>query len=63
VILAFAHQEYVIGGRPFVTRLLKPGESIVLDVKSKLDSNMKPAGIELCRLEMNLALIRVEHEA
>jgi UDP-N-acetyl-D-glucosamine/UDP-N-acetyl-D-galactosamine dehydrogenase len=50
VILAVAHQEYVIGGWPLVTRLLKRGAGIVLDVKSKLDRSMKPAGIELWRL-------------
>jgi UDP-N-acetyl-D-glucosamine/UDP-N-acetyl-D-galactosamine dehydrogenase len=50
VILAVAHQEYVIGGWPLVARLLKRGAGIVLDVKSKLDRSMKPAGIELWRL-------------
>jgi UDP-N-acetyl-D-glucosamine/UDP-N-acetyl-D-galactosamine dehydrogenase len=50
VILAVAHQEYVIGGWPLVARLLKRGAGIVLDVKSKLDRSMKPANIELWRL-------------
>jgi UDP-N-acetyl-D-glucosamine/UDP-N-acetyl-D-galactosamine dehydrogenase len=50
VILAVAHEEYVIGGWPLVTRLLKGGEGIVCDVKSRLDRGMKPAGIELWRL-------------
>jgi UDP-N-acetyl-D-glucosamine/UDP-N-acetyl-D-galactosamine dehydrogenase len=50
VILAVAHEEYVIAGWSLVTRLLKGGEGIVLDVKSKLDRSVKPAGIELWRL-------------
>ena len=50
VILAVAHDEYVTGGWPLVTRLLKGGEGVVLDVKSKLDRRAKPAGIELWRL-------------
>jgi UDP-N-acetyl-D-glucosamine/UDP-N-acetyl-D-galactosamine dehydrogenase len=50
VILAVAHEEYVMGGWPFVTRLLEGGEGIVFDVKSKLDRGAKPARIELWRL-------------
>jgi UDP-N-acetyl-D-galactosamine dehydrogenase len=33
-----------------VTRLLRGGEGIVLDVKGKLDRAKKPAGIDLWRL-------------
>ena len=50
VILAVAHDEYVAGGWPLVTRLLKDGGGIVLDVKSKLDRAHQPDGIELWRL-------------
>ena len=50
VILAVAHEEYVAGGWPLVTRLLKDGHGIVLDVKSKLDRARQPNEIELWRL-------------
>ncbi|MEP7029778.1 MAG: nucleotide sugar dehydrogenase [Pseudolabrys sp.] len=50
VILAVAHKEYVTGGWPLVTKLLKGGQGAVLDVKSKLDRLQKPKGIELWRL-------------
>jgi hypothetical protein len=33
-----------------MTRLLKAGQGVVLDVKSKLDRTQKPAGIDLWRL-------------
>ena len=50
VILAVGHQHYVSQGWPMVTRLLKNGEGLVFDVRSKLDRNAKPGGIELWRL-------------
>ena len=50
VILAVAHDEYVTGGWPLVTRLLKDGRGVVLDVKSKLDRRLQPKEIELWRL-------------
>jgi UDP-N-acetyl-D-galactosamine dehydrogenase len=50
VVLAVAHDEYVDKGWPLVTRLLKGGQGIVLDVKSRLDRARKPEGIELWRL-------------
>jgi UDP-N-acetyl-D-glucosamine/UDP-N-acetyl-D-galactosamine dehydrogenase len=50
VILAVAHDEYVAGGWPLVTRLLKDGRGVVLDVKSRLDRGQKPQAIELWRL-------------
>ena len=50
VILAVAHRDYVTEGWPLVTRLLKGGKGIVLDVKSRLDRAQKPEGIELWRL-------------
>jgi UDP-N-acetyl-D-galactosamine dehydrogenase len=50
VIVAVAHDEYVAQGWSLVTKLLKGGQGVVLDVKSRLDRTTKPAGIELWRL-------------
>ena len=50
VILAVAHEDYVRGGWPLVTRLLKGGQGVVLDIKSQLDRAQKPAGVDLWRL-------------
>jgi len=50
VILAVCHKEYVAGGWPLVCGLLKNGNGVVLDVKSKLDRTQKPEGIDLWRL-------------
>ena len=50
VILAVCHKDYVDGGWPLITKLLKGGQGTVLDVKSKLDRSQKPKGIELWRL-------------
>jgi UDP-N-acetyl-D-glucosamine/UDP-N-acetyl-D-galactosamine dehydrogenase len=50
VILAVAHDAFISGGWPFVTRLLKGSGGIVLDVKSMLDRRQRPAKIELWRL-------------
>ena len=50
VILAVAHQDYVKGGWPMMAKLLKGGQGVVLDVKSKLDRTQKPAGVALWRL-------------
>ncbi|HTS42719.1 MAG TPA: nucleotide sugar dehydrogenase [Xanthobacteraceae bacterium] len=50
VVLAVAHDEYVSGGWTLVTRLLKDGRGIVLDVRSILDRGALPKGIELWRL-------------
>ncbi|MEX0751474.1 MAG: nucleotide sugar dehydrogenase [Xanthobacteraceae bacterium] len=50
VILAVAHDDYVRGGWGLVTRLLKGGKGVVLDIKSQLDRSKKPAGIDLWRL-------------
>ena len=50
VILAVAHDSYVRGGWPLMKRLLKNGNGIVLDIKTKLDRASKPDGIELWRL-------------
>ncbi|MBI1202294.1 MAG: nucleotide sugar dehydrogenase [Rhodopseudomonas sp.] len=50
VILAVAHQDYVTGGWPLMTGLLKNGKGSVLDVKSRLDRTAKPDGVDLWRL-------------
>jgi UDP-N-acetyl-D-galactosamine dehydrogenase len=50
VILAVTHRDYIEGGWPAIARLLKGGQGIVLDVKSKLDRAHKPEGIDLWRL-------------
>jgi UDP-N-acetyl-D-galactosamine dehydrogenase len=50
VILAVAHDDYVSEGWPLIARLLKGGKGAVLDVKSKLDREQKPQGIDLWRL-------------
>jgi UDP-N-acetyl-D-galactosamine dehydrogenase len=50
VILAVAHKDYINGGWPLVTGLLKGGKGSVLDVKSKLDRARKPEGVDLWRL-------------
>ncbi len=50
VVLAVAHDLYIDGGWPLIQRLLRGGEGIVLDVKTKLDRVSKPADIELWRL-------------
>lgn len=50
VIFAVAHDSFVAGGWPLVTRLLGKGGGIVLDVKSKLDRRQRPEHIDLWRL-------------
>ncbi len=50
VILAVAHKDYVGGGWQMMGKLLKGGQGVVLDVKSKLDRAQKPGGIDLWRL-------------
>lgn len=50
VVLAVAHDEYVRGGWPLITNLLKGGEGLVFDVKSLLARETKPGNIELWRL-------------
>jgi UDP-N-acetyl-D-glucosamine/UDP-N-acetyl-D-galactosamine dehydrogenase len=49
VVFAVAHKDYVTGGWPFIAKLLKDGEGIVLDIKAKLDRDKKPKGIDLWR--------------
>ena len=50
VILAVAHQDYVTGGWPLIAKLLKGGQGVVLDVKSRLDRAQRPKEIDLWRL-------------
>lgn len=50
VVLAVAHDAYRKSGWPLITRLLKSGRGIVMDVKGALDPLEKPAGVELWRL-------------
>jgi UDP-N-acetyl-D-galactosamine dehydrogenase len=50
IILAVCHKEYVDGGWRLVRGMLKNGNGVVLDVKSKLDRSQKPEGIDLWRL-------------
>ncbi len=50
VIFAVAHEDYVKGGWPLMTRMLRDGKGLVFDVKSVLDRKIKPGGIELWRL-------------
>ncbi len=49
VVLAVAHDAYVAQGWPLITRLLRDGVGLVLDVKCTLDRALKPEGIELWR--------------
>jgi UDP-N-acetyl-D-galactosamine dehydrogenase len=50
VVLAVAHDYYRKSGWPLITRLLKNGRGLVMDVKGVLDVSGKPADIELWRL-------------
>ena len=50
VIFAVAHEAFVRGGWPLVTKLLGTDGGIVLDVKSQLDRRQKPDEVELWRL-------------
>ncbi len=50
VILAVTHVEYVQAGWPLVSRLLKDGRGLVMDVKGRLDRAGRPDGIDLWRL-------------
>jgi UDP-N-acetyl-D-galactosamine dehydrogenase len=50
VIAAVSHQDYVKGGWPMMTSLLRGGQGVVLDVKGMLDRSKQPANVELWRL-------------
>jgi UDP-N-acetyl-D-galactosamine dehydrogenase len=50
VVLAVAHDCYREAGWPLISRLLKNGRGLVMDVKGALDPTAKPADIEVWRL-------------
>jgi UDP-N-acetyl-D-glucosamine/UDP-N-acetyl-D-galactosamine dehydrogenase len=50
VIFAVAHSSLVCGGWPLVTKLLKDGGGVVLDVKWQLDRARCPSCVDLWRL-------------
>ena len=50
VVLAVAHEQYITAGWPHITRLLKNGRGVVMDVKAKLDRARIPDGIDLWRM-------------
>jgi UDP-N-acetyl-D-glucosamine/UDP-N-acetyl-D-galactosamine dehydrogenase len=50
VVLAVAHEPYRALGWPLMTRLLRNGRGLVMDVKGVLDPQEKPADIEVWRL-------------
>lgn len=50
VIMAVSHKEFRDGGWPMVTKLLKGGKGIVMDVRGFLDRTTRPDGITLWRL-------------
>jgi UDP-N-acetyl-D-galactosamine dehydrogenase len=50
VVLAVAHETFINLGWPFLQKLLKERQGLVLDVKCRLDRSSKPAEIELWRL-------------
>jgi UDP-N-acetyl-D-galactosamine dehydrogenase len=50
VVLAVAHDCYREAGWSLISRLLKNGHGLVMDVKGALDPQKKPAGIEVWRL-------------
>jgi UDP-N-acetyl-D-glucosamine/UDP-N-acetyl-D-galactosamine dehydrogenase len=50
VVLAVAHDVYRTSGWPFITRLLKNGSGLVMDLKGTLNLRERPPGIEVWRL-------------
>ena len=50
VVLAVAHDPYRALGWPLITRLLRNGRGLVMDVKGVLDLQAKPAEIDVWRL-------------
>ena len=50
VIVAVAHREFVAGGWPLVSKLLRDGKGAVFDIKGVLDRRKVPEGVELWRL-------------
>ncbi|MEM8811231.1 MAG: nucleotide sugar dehydrogenase [Pseudomonadota bacterium] len=50
VVLAVAHSEFLTDGWSFITGLLQDGAGAVVDVKSALDRDTVPDGVDLWRL-------------
>jgi UDP-N-acetyl-D-glucosamine/UDP-N-acetyl-D-galactosamine dehydrogenase len=50
VVLAVPHETYRTSGWPLITRLLRNGRGLVMDVKGALDPLEKPSGVEVWRL-------------
>jgi UDP-N-acetyl-D-galactosamine dehydrogenase len=50
VIFAVTHQEFIAAGWKLITGLLRNGNGVVLDIKSRLPRAERPDGIELWRL-------------
>jgi UDP-N-acetyl-D-galactosamine dehydrogenase len=50
VIMAVSHKEFRDGGWPMVTKLLRGGKGVVMDVRGFLDRGAMPDGITLWRL-------------
>jgi UDP-N-acetyl-D-galactosamine dehydrogenase len=50
VILAVPHTEFRDGGWALVSKLLRGGEGVVMDVRGVLDRAATPAGVTLWRL-------------
>ncbi len=50
VVLAVAHDVYRASGWPLITRLLKNGSGLVMDLKGALNPLERPPGIEVWRL-------------
>jgi UDP-N-acetyl-D-galactosamine dehydrogenase len=50
VVLAVPHQFYGDKGWPLVSRLLKNGKGLVVDVRSCLDRDKRPPNVSLWRI-------------
>ncbi|ANP46804.1 nucleotide sugar dehydrogenase [Candidatus Viadribacter manganicus] len=50
VIVAVSHKEFRDGGWPMITKLLRGGAGVVMDVRGFLDRSTMPSGINLWRL-------------
>ncbi len=50
VVLAVAHDVYRTAGWPLITKLLKHGSGLVMDLKGTLNPRERPPGIEVWRL-------------
>jgi UDP-N-acetyl-D-galactosamine dehydrogenase len=49
-VLAVGHDRYRAAGWPLISRLLRGGRGLVMDVKGTLDPRQRPQQIELWRL-------------